>query len=149
MIDIIDIVDAGNIDQQLLVKPSAIERILLIRAEDYHGGIYALGLLRDKKKHAEQRSPKAVLFELGRLNFNGGRGGQMGLDAFRQWLEAEGLLAKVDRRLCHVGEGIYNHTFDAEQFDPDLCQGPANADAEEAERRFAGWLRGDPDWYRL
>jgi hypothetical protein len=55
----------------------------------------------------------------------------------------------VDRRLCHTGAGVYDRSLAAEQFDTDLCQDPAGEDAEEAERRFAGWLRGDPNWYRL
>lgn len=148
MIDIIDIVDAGNVEEQLPVKPSAIERVLLIRAEDNLGGVYALGVLRRNRRAAEL-APKAVLFDLGRLHFSGGDGGQLQLGAFRRWLEAEGLLAKVDRRLCHTAAGVYDRVIADGRFDPDVCQGPEDDYAEEAERRFAGWLRGDTDWYRL
>jgi hypothetical protein len=148
MIDIIDIVDVGNIGRELCVIPSKIERVLMVRAQNHHGGIYALGVLPRKSKGVPDRRPKAVLFELGRMSC-GGVGGRHYLDEFRNWLTAEGLVGKLDPTLCHTPPGVYERARDSEEFDPGGCVGAPDEDARLDERLFAAWRRGDPDWHRV
>lgn len=148
IIDIIDMVDVGNIERELYIVSSKIERVMMVRAQDYYGGIYALGVLPRKSKEVPDQRPKAVLFELGRMS-SGGAGGRNYLNEFREWLAAAGLLNKVDSTLYHTKVGDYERARDSEEFDPGACIPAPDEAARLDERLFEAWRRGETDWHRV
>lgn len=142
--NIIDIVrDADKFDELLVVVPSKIQKIVMVRVAlqgEANGQACVVGEVGDNRY---------ILIEQGRLSFDGGTGGRHNLDDFRQWLDEHNLLDRVEKSLKHMRREDYVKMIENRHFDSSVFHNDIDKAVRKKEKVFQLWLAGDKGWYDL
>lgn len=142
--NIIDVIrDAIRVEEDLIVVPSKIQKIVMVRValpgED-NGQACVVGEIGDNRY---------ILIEQGRLSFDGGTGGRYNLDDFRQWLDEHNLLDKVEKSLKHMRQEDYVKMAENRRFDSSVFHNDIDKGVKKREKVFQLWLAGDKGWHDL